>query len=110
MYENSAAICTCLYVTNKPLPPQTKIEIKIIRKWEDVFLESTTISRIKRSFEELAAYLYNETDFSSGCYLMTGTCIVPPNNFTLQENDIIEITIDEIGTLRNFVAFKNNKA
>lgn len=110
VYENSAAIGPCLYITNKPLPPQTKIEIKIIRKWEDVFLESTTISRIKRSFEELAAYLYNETDFSSGCYLMTGTCIVPPNNFTLQENDIIEITIDEIGTLRNFVALKNNKA
>jgi 2-dehydro-3-deoxy-D-arabinonate dehydratase len=59
---------------------------------------------MKRSFAELVEYLYRETSFPQGCLLMTGTGIVPPNEFTLQPGDEIEITIPPIGILRNVVA------
>ncbi|MBC7887194.1 MAG: hypothetical protein H7Z13_04850, partial [Ferruginibacter sp.] len=67
------------------------------------------IDRIKRSFEELVTYLYCESDFNAGCYLMTGTCLVPPNDFTLVEGDSVDIKIDSIGTLTNRVAFKTTR-
>ena len=59
---------------------------------------------MKRSFAELVEYLYRETSFPHGCMLMTGTGIVPPNEFTLQPGDEIEITIPPMGILRNVVA------
>ena len=68
-----------------------------------MFEDSTPLSRMKRSLTELADYLYRGCDFRSGCYLMTGTCLVPPNDFTLQVNDEVTIHIDGIGTLKNTV-------
>ena len=64
---------------------------------------------MKRSLTELVSYLYREFDFATGCFLMTGTCIVPPNNFTLQEDDVIDIAIDGIGRLTNIVSLKKEK-
>jgi 2-dehydro-3-deoxy-D-arabinonate dehydratase len=61
---------------------------------------------MKRTLTELAEYLYRESDYPSGCFLMTGTCLVPGNDFTLQEKDLIMISIDGIGTLTNTVAKK----
>jgi 2-dehydro-3-deoxy-D-arabinonate dehydratase len=52
----------------------------------------------------LVSYLFSECDFSYGCYLMTGTCLVPPGEFTLHIGDEVEISIDKIGTLVNTVA------
>lgn len=49
-------------------------------------------------------YLYRETSFADGCFLMTGTGIVPPSSFTLQSGDEIDVTIEGIGTLTNPVA------
>ena len=69
-----------------------------------VYEDSTTVSRIKRSFNELTAYLFRECDFPYGCFLMTGTCLVPSPDFTLQEGDVVEISIDRIGTLVNTIA------
>ncbi|MFL5787769.1 MAG: 2-hydroxyhepta-2,4-diene-1,7-dioate isomerase, partial [Flavisolibacter sp.] len=57
-----------------------------------------------RSFNELASYLFRECDFEHGCFLMTGTGIVPPSDFTLQMEDEVIITIEGIGTLVNKVA------
>jgi 2-dehydro-3-deoxy-D-arabinonate dehydratase len=64
------------------------------------------VSRIKRTLPELADWLYQEMDFPFGSFLMTGTCLVPSNDFTLAEGDVIEITIDGIGTLTNYTAIK----
>jgi 2-dehydro-3-deoxy-D-arabinonate dehydratase len=61
---------------------------------------------MKRSLTELVSYLYRESDFDHGCFLMTGTCLVPPNDFTLAENDKVQIQIDGIGTLINPVTYK----
>jgi 2-dehydro-3-deoxy-D-arabinonate dehydratase len=59
---------------------------------------------MKRTHIELAGYLFRELEFPTGCYLMTGTCLVPSGDFTLETNDVVSISIDGIGTLINTVA------
>jgi 2-dehydro-3-deoxy-D-arabinonate dehydratase len=103
MYEKSAALGPCLYVPESRIPSDTVIHVAINRNNETIFSDSVRISRIKRSFDELAGYLFRECEFSSGCFLMTGTSLVPPGDFTLKENDTVSITIDGIGTLTNKV-------
>ncbi len=101
-YDKSASVGPCIFVTDKPLPSDTTISIEIHRG-KKVFDGSTAISQIKRSFTELVSYLYQEITFTDGCLLMTGTGIVPPNDFTLQKDDEIRISIQSIGTLVNTV-------
>ena len=106
IYERSAALGPCLYVPESPIPMQTEIRMSIFRYGEMVFNDSTTLSRMKRNLNELADYLYLETDFPQGCFLMTGTCVVPPNAFTLQVYDEVHISIDGIGTMINTITVK----
>ena len=106
MYEKSAALGPCLYITDKPVSLATAIQMNIYRNGQKMFDDGTTLSKMKRSLNELAAWLYREFDFAHGCFLMTGTCVVPPNDFTLNENDIVNINIDGIGTLTNTIAVK----
>src|SRR5690606_25555656 len=102
-YDRSAAIGPCILVTEEPLDINTEIQLEIRRGGKSVFEGQTAIDQIKRSFEELVSFLYRETTFPHGCFLMTGTGIVPPNEFTLQQGDEIRITIEPIGTLVNTV-------
>ena len=102
-YDGCAALGPCVYVTSESLPPNTFIDMKIRRNNTVVFQGNVEISQIKRSFEELASFLYRECTFPSGSFLMTGTGIVPSNDFTLHRGDEISITIDHIGTLVNEV-------
>ncbi len=104
IYEKSAGLGPCLYVTAEPISPETVIKMAIKRNDQVVYEDSTAVSRIKRSFAELAGFLYRECDFPNGCFLMTGTCLVPSPEFTLQEDDVVEISIDSIGTLVNTIA------
>jgi 2-dehydro-3-deoxy-D-arabinonate dehydratase len=104
IYEKSAALGPCLYVTSKPIDPETIIRMVIKRDSVAVYEDSTAVSRIKRSFTELVGFLYRECDFPNGCFLMTGTCLVPSHDFTLQEDDVVEISIGSIGTLVNTIA------
>jgi 2-dehydro-3-deoxy-D-arabinonate dehydratase len=106
IYERSAALGPCLYVPEKPISDKTMIEMVIKRNNNEVFRDSVSISRMKRSLNELVIYLYAECDFKNGCFLMTGTCIVPPNDFTLNEKDEVSISIDNIGTLTNHIAIR----
>lgn len=80
------------------------IRIKIERSGAVVFEEQTTTARMKRTPEELAGYLFRECTFPDGVFLMTGTGIVPPDDWTLQPFDRVQITIDGVGTLVNTVA------
>jgi 2-dehydro-3-deoxy-D-arabinonate dehydratase len=105
-YDKAAAIGPCLYVPKGKIDPDTQISIEILRENQQVFEGSISINRIKRSFEELAGYLFREMSFPHGAYLMTGTGIVPGNGFTLAIGDEINITIEGIGTLKNFVGEK----
>lgn len=104
VYDGSAAIGPCLYVPEKPIAPDTRIHINISRNGTEQYADSVAISQMKRTHEELAEYLYRECSFPQGCFLMTGTCMVPPPSFTLQSGDEVSISIDGIGTLRNTVA------
>ena len=103
VYDRSCALGPCILVTSEPLPPDTAIELEIVRSGKTLFADGATLAQMKRSPAELAEYLFRENSFPSGCFLLTGTGIVPPDDFTLQSEDEIRITIPEIGTLRNYV-------
>jgi 2-dehydro-3-deoxy-D-arabinonate dehydratase len=102
-YDGCAAIGPCIYVTEEPLPGDTIIYLEIKRKKVKVFEGNVDIKQMKRKPEELVSYLYRECSFPHGSMLLTGTGIVPPNNFNLQSGDEILITINPIGTLVNTV-------
>ena len=102
-YDGAAAIGPCLFVPSQPIHPDTLIHIDISNHSENLFSGEVSINRMKRKHTELVEYLCRETTFKFGTYLMTGTGIVPPDNFTLSEGDEIRITIDGIGTLVNSV-------
>jgi 2-dehydro-3-deoxy-D-arabinonate dehydratase len=106
MYERSAALGPCLFVTAAPIAISTAIQMTIYRNGEKMFDDATTLANMKRSLNELAGWLFREMDFAPGCFLMTGTCVVPPNEFTLNENDVVNISIDGIGMLSNIIAEK----
>ena len=80
------------------------IHLMIQRGAETVYEDVTTTARMKRTPEELAEYLFRETTFPNGVFLMTGTGLIPPDDFTLQSGDIVSITIEGIGALVNPVA------
>jgi 2-dehydro-3-deoxy-D-arabinonate dehydratase len=109
VYERSAALGPGLYVPEQPIPSSTLIRMSITRDGKAVYQGEVAISQIKRSLTDLAAWLYREMDFNQGCFLMTGTCLVPPNDFTLKEKDEVEIRIDGIGLLTNRVAYSPSK-
>ena len=78
-----------------------KIKIEIRRDGKNVFTGETSVGQIKRRFEELAAFLFRSQSFPHGAVMLTGTGVVPPDTFTLQERDEIGIEITGIGWLRN---------
>lgn len=102
-FDGCAAVGPCIYVTEQPLPADSMINIQINRNKEKVFEGSVGISQMKRTVQELVSFVYRECSFPHGCLIMTGTGIVPPNDFTLQSGDEIIIEIDHIGTLINTV-------
>ena len=104
VYDRSCALGPAILVARDPLPTSTAIRLEITRSREVVFRDSTTLEKMKRRPEELVEYLYRENSFPQGCFLLTGTGIVPPDGFTLAAGDEISISIDGIGTLRNIVA------
>ena len=103
MYDGSAAIGPCVLVTESEIAPSTTIAISINRGEKNMYEASTTIDQMKRTHEELVGFLFREYSFSTGAYLMTGTCLVPGNDFTLKSKDVITIKIEGIGTLINTV-------
>ena len=102
-YDRCAALGPCIYITDKPLDSNTTISLEINRDEKKVFEGSIAINQIKRPFDELVSFVYRECSFPNGCLIMTGTGIVPGNNFTLKSGDKIKITIDHIGELVNTV-------
>jgi len=103
VYRGSCAVGPCLVVGRDAVDATTAIAITIERAGATVFSGDTTISQIKRSFDELAGFLFRENEFPHGALLMTGTGVVPDSSFTLQSADRIRITIGTLGTLENTV-------
>jgi len=103
-YDGAAALGPCLYVPKNPIDPETQIRLVIQRDGETAFAGEIAINQMKRKHTELISYLFRECTFPHGCYLMTGTGLVPADDFTLKAGDVVQITIDGIGTLENTVA------
>lgn len=104
VYDASCALGPALLIGAEPLPATTAISMTIERGGETAFAGRTTLAELKRTPQELLGYLYRDNSFPHGCYLMTGTGIVPPDGFTLARGDQVAITVPPIGTLTNRVA------
>jgi 2-dehydro-3-deoxy-D-arabinonate dehydratase len=104
IYDGSCAMGPGILVREAPLPAGTRIRLGIERGGAAAYAGETTLEAMKRRPEELVAWLYRNQTFRAGCFLFTGTGIVPPDSFTLVSGDVIRIGIDGIGTLANRVA------
>ena len=104
VYDGSCALGPAVLVTSASLPPTTEIRLVIRRAGQTAFEGATTLASMKRRPEELVEYLYRDNSFPKGCLLLTGTGVVPPDDFTLAHGDEVTITIEPIGTLVNTVA------
>jgi 2-dehydro-3-deoxy-D-arabinonate dehydratase len=104
VFDTCAALGPGLLLTDAYPPGDTTIRMSIRRENVEVFSGQTQIANMKQSFENLREHLFRHNSFPHGCYLMTGTGIVPTDDFALQPHDEISITIDAVGTLTNVVA------
>jgi 2-dehydro-3-deoxy-D-arabinonate dehydratase len=103
VYDRSCALGPGILIRNTPMPSATQIKLDILRSKEITFSGTTTLAELKRDPVTLVEYLFRDHTFPCGCFLLTGTGIVPPDSFTLHSGDEIQITIDGIGTLKNTV-------
>lgn len=100
-FDACAGIGPGIFVSSDPLPGETSINVEIVRGGETVFAGETAISQMKKTIPALIEYLYRDNSFPQGALLMTGTGVVPPDNFTLVAGDEVRVTIGSIGTLVN---------
>jgi 2-dehydro-3-deoxy-D-arabinonate dehydratase len=104
IYDRSCALGPFIVVgASEQIARRWTISIVIRRRGRDVFTGSTRVARIKRTFRELQEYLFRSQTFPLGAMLLTGTGIVPGDDFTLHRGDIVTISISGIGTLENTV-------
>ncbi len=82
-------------------PYNLSIHLTIERDNQIHWEGETSTRELQRRFDELVSYLFLENDFPDGVVLCTGTALVPDKQFTLQPGDIVQISIDQLGTLRN---------
>jgi 2-dehydro-3-deoxy-D-arabinonate dehydratase len=104
IYDRSCALGPWIAVGDaEAAVREWKITLEIRRGGGRVFAGETSPGKIQRSFAELAGFLFRSQVFPHGAVLLTGTGIVPPDSFTLQAGDVVEIEITGIGLLRNTV-------
>lgn len=103
-FKLCAALGPAILIQSEPLAPTTRIALQIERGGKAVFEGDTTLAQLKRTPQELVGFLYRDNTFPTGAFLMTGTGIVPGDEFTLNSGDVVKISIDGIGTLSNPMA------
>ena len=103
-FKLCAALGPAVLIQSEPLAPTTRIHLQIDRAGAAAFEGETTLAQLKRTPAELAGFLFRDNTFPTGTFLMTGTGIVPGDEFTLKSGDVVKITIDGIGTLSNPMA------
>jgi 2-dehydro-3-deoxy-D-arabinonate dehydratase len=102
VYDGSCALGPCILLSSESL--KSVIRLEILRNGKTVFSGTTSLSELKRDPQQLVEFLFRDQSFPEGVFLMTGTGIVPADDFTLQHGDVIRIAIDGIGVLENTVA------
>ncbi|MGD0442733.1 MAG: fumarylacetoacetate hydrolase family protein [Edaphobacter sp.] len=103
VYDRSCAVGPGILIRKEPMPATTQISLHILRSERLMFSGTTTLAELKRNPATLVEYLFRDHSFPFGCFLLTGTGIVPPDSFTLCSKDEIRIAIEGIGTLKNIV-------
>jgi 2-dehydro-3-deoxy-D-arabinonate dehydratase len=104
IYRNSCAIGPVVTTPEEiPDPRNLRIEMKVLREGKVVFEGRVNTSNLKRSLDELVDYLRRDNQLFGWTALMTGTGIVPPDDFSLKGGEVVEIEIEKIGMLRNTV-------
>ena len=102
VYDACCALGPSILIPEEPLDrAKTEITMVIHRKGIEVFRGKTNLDQMKRSFDELIEWLFKDNSFPDGVVLLTGTGVVPPNEFTLETGDVVSIDITGIGTLTN---------
>ncbi|MCC6627881.1 MAG: fumarylacetoacetate hydrolase family protein [Chloroflexi bacterium] len=102
VYDASCALGPAIRpIWELPTANRLAIGLRIDRAGAPVFQGDASTAQIRRPFEYLISYLGRDQSFPHGAVLLTGTGIVPPNDFTLQPGDVVHITIEEVGTLVN---------
>ena len=97
VYDGSCALGNGILLCEPNEINHVPIRLEIQRGSATVFEGETTTATMKRTLSELTEYLTRELDFPHGVFLMTGTGIVPENEFTLQPDDVVQIQVGEIG-------------
>lgn len=103
VYTGSCALGPGIQLVGPDEMRELPIKMQIFRDGEQLFFGETDITQMKRVFEELVDYLYRELAFPRGVFLMTGTGIVPPDDFTLRVGDLVKVVVGKM-TLTNQVA------
>lgn len=104
VYAQCAGLGPVVVLTDEIVDPtDLPIKLEIERDGDLLFSEETGTSRMHRTFGDLVTYLFRGNAFPAGVFLMTGTGIVPPSEFTLRDGDTVTITIEPIGSLTNAV-------
>ena len=103
-YDHACALGPAITLAeDMPPPDKVAIRLHIERGGKTAFEGSTSVSAMKRGFDELIGWLGKETSFPHGAVLLTGTGVVPPDDFTLAPGDVVHIDITGIGRLTNRV-------
>ena len=104
LYDRCCAIGPS-FATLETLPDPHKLSVAcgIQRNGEEVFSGQTSTSLMARRCEDLAEWLQRSNVVPNMTTVLTGTAIVPPQDFTLQEGDVVTITVEGLGTLENDV-------
>lgn len=104
IYDRACAVGPCIVVGESEESARGwTISLQISREGNVVFSGDTTVARIKRTFAEMTGYLFRSQTFSHGAVLLTGTGVVPGDDFTLRAGDVVRIDISGIGCLENSV-------
>lgn len=102
-YDGSCAIGPGIVLCNQEKIEDLQINLEIFRNGQGIYRGETRTSQMKRRFEDLSSFLFRELSFPSGVFLMTGTGIIPGEDFNLEKNDLAVIKVGDL-ELRNIVA------
>jgi 2-dehydro-3-deoxy-D-arabinonate dehydratase len=102
LYSGCCSLGPCVLLPEVPFDREkTLITLSVMRQGQEAFRGSTNVGQMVRAFEDLIGWLFRENTFPNGAFLLTGTGVVPPDDFSLENGDIVSIDITGIGTLIN---------
>lgn len=96
IYNGSCALGHGIWLCEPDEIKDIPIRLQVRRAREVIFEGEANTSTMKRSLPELVEFLTRELDFPQGVFLMTGTCLVPDGEFSLQIDDIVYVKVGEL--------------